>query len=249
MTLARTALRLCVSACLKGATIAEGRIYDSRISELAPESFVGDAKPTVILLTDNDEGDALSAQNGGPPFKRMIDLVLEIGMTSAEQVEQDGEIGYSVGYPVTDAEFEASLDLLQFQLVRRLAYDEGPLPELFQTFVRIRKQESHRQVLDESGVKIACRILTLTCEINDDRVAIVNSASPPSSDPFTVLPDPLRSVAQLLPEESAGRDVCLTIAAAMQPLAAPPLKGVDITLTNPNNAPPVEASIELPQGD
>lgn len=250
MTLARTALRLCVSACLKGddtdrPTIAEGRVYDSRISDLAPESFVEDAKATVILLTDGDEGDALSVQNGGPPFRRMIDLVIEMGMTLALK---DGD-DYSVGYPDTDARLEGSLDLLEFQIMRRLAYDPAPMSALFRRFTRIRKHDNHRQVLDDTGVKIACRVLTLTCEVNDDQVVIYNAASnlPAVPSGLDILPEPLRSVAKALPVGSKGRDVCASFAAALAPVVAPALREFNIELTNPNNAPPVEADFAMSQ--
>jgi hypothetical protein len=170
MTLARTALRLCVAAALKGQggvypTIAQGRVYDSRISDFDPKGFVADAKPTIILLTDKDEGEELSHQNGGPPFRRMIEVVLEIGMT---QSVKDGD-GFIVGYPDTDARHEASLDYLEFQAIRRLSYDPAPMPVLFRKIARIRKAECHRQVFDDSSVKIAARILTLTCEVSDDQ--------------------------------------------------------------------------------
>lgn len=250
MTLARTALRLCVSACLKGEvnarpTIAEGRVYDSRIGDISPESFEDDAKATVILLTDGDEGEAVSEQNGGPPFKRMIDLVIEMGMTMAlKDVD-----GYSVGYPDTDSRLEASLDLLEFQVMRRLAYDADPMAVLFRKFTRIRKHENHRQVLDDTGIKIACRVLTLTCQVNDDRVEIYNTASNSPGIPagFDLLPEPLRSVAKALPAGSAGLDVCTVMAAAITPIARDPLRQFDIKITNPDSAPPVEALIEMPQ--
>jgi hypothetical protein len=256
MTLARTALRLCVSACLKGdvdarPTIAEGMVYDSRISELAPESLADDAKAIIILLTDGDEGEALSAQNGGPPFHRMIDLVVEMNMTAA--ILEPGAEGdppqYVVGYPETDAQLEGSLDLLEFQVLRRLQYDLSPLPVLFRSFVRIRKHDSHRQVLDQSGVKLACRILVLTCEVNDDQVLIYNPAStaPVLPTGFDVLPEPLRRVAKALPAGSSGLEVCTSLAASLTPVEAPPLRIFDINVTNPNAAPPVEAPVNLPQ--
>ncbi|QDM26996.1 hypothetical protein FNL56_13400 [Tardiphaga sp. vice304] len=244
MTLARTALRLCVAACLKGSdgdrpTMAEGRVYDSRIAELSPESFCDDAKATVILMTDGDEGEALSAQNGGPPFKRMIDVVVEMGMVMA----LNDEDGYVVGYPDTDARLEASLDLLEFQIMRRLAYAPAPMSVLFRKFTRIRSHQNHRQVLDDSGVKIACRILTLTCEVNDDRVQVYQTDALPTG--FAVLPEPLRSVALVLPDGSPGHDACVAIAAGLAPLAAPGLLNFDVKVTNPNDAPDVEALIDL----
>ena len=249
MTLARTALRLCVTACLEGSadarpTIAEGRVYDSRIAEIAPESFVADALPTVILLSDNDEGDALSVQNGGPPFRRSIDIVFETGMT---QAIKDGD-DYVVIYPDTDAQLEASLELLQFQIVQRLAYDPDPLCVLFRKFVRIRRQESHRQVLDESSIKIACRIMTLTCEVSDDQVGVRNAAAP-SPDSFDVLPEPLRSVALALPVGSPGHEICTSLAAALSPITSPAFEGINFKYdADPEHkAARIEAQVDFPQ--
>lgn len=250
MTLARTALRLCAVACLEGIdgarpTIAEGRVYDSRMSDFGPEPFGEDARPTMILLTDDDDGEALSDQNGGPPFRRMMGLVIEMGMTLAIK----DEAGYSVGYPDTDSRLEASLDLLEFQVMRRLAYDHDPLPTLFRKLVRIRKSDCHRQVTDEAGLKLAARVLTLTCDVGDDRIAAYNTASTTPAIPtgFDILPEPLRSVAKGLPAGSPGLEVCISIAAALSPLTVPPLRGFDMVVTNENDAPEIEAPTDLPQ--
>lgn len=234
MTLARTALRLCVSAALKGSaearpTIAQGRFYDSRISDIAPETYGDDAKATGIILTDGDEGEALSQQNGGAPFHRLIELVIELGMVAAIQ---DGD-DYVVGYPDTDKRLEASLDLLEFQVIRRLSYDPDPLPVLFRTFVRIRKHDCHRQVLDDTGVKIACRILTLTCEVNDDQVIVYNTANDLPSG-FDLFPDPLKRVAKAMPAGSSELDICNALAGAIVRLEAPPLEGIDYTIDGNN---------------
>lgn len=263
MTLARTALRLVVSAALKGTpaarpTIAEGRFYDSRISELAPETVEDDAKPVGIITTDQDEGEALSEQNGGPPFHRMIDLVIELGMIESTQAPvanpQPGQPAtvYVVGYPDTDRRLEASLDLLEFQVIRRLATEPDPMCVLFRRFVRIRKHECHRQVTDDAGVKLACRLLTLTCELNDDRVMIYNTSGtlPTGLD---VLPEPLKTVAKAMAPGSSELDTCMAIAAALSPVEAPAFEGVDATYDN--NAPTgeddpshkVDGPFDLPQ--
>ncbi len=246
MTLARTALRLIATAALKGApgarpTIAEGRVYDSRNSDIAPEEYSEDAKPVVIVLTDNDEGDALSKQNGGPPFHRNIDLVVEIGMVARAALYDDNDepIGYSIGYPDTDARLEASLDLLEFQITRCLAYDLNPLSALFRKTARIWKHECHRQVEDTPGIKIACRILTLTCEVQDDRVSILNQADTQPTG-LDVLPEPLRSVAKALPAGSSGADIASTMAAELTPITAPPLEGVDVSADASEGRPGVE---------
>lgn len=247
MSLARTALRLIVSAALKGdsgarPTIAAERVYDSRISEFAPDAFAGDAKPTIIILTDVDEGAELSAQNGGPPFRRVIEVVLELGMI---QSVKDGA-DYVVGYPDTDARHEASLDLLEFQVIRRLAYDPAPLAVLFRRIARIRKSECHRQVADDSGVKIAARILTLHCEVSDDQVKVYTAGVDQMPAGLDVLPDPLRTVAKAMPDGSHGANIAAALAAAITNMTTEALEGVDVEIINGNDAPGVEAPIDLP---
>lgn len=251
MTLARTALRLCVTAALKGAdvtpaappTIAGRRIYDSRVDDLNPESYSEDARPTIIVLTDSDEGEALSRQNGGAPFHRLIELVIEFGMVVG--ITDAGT--FVVGYPDTDKRLEASLDYLEFQIMRCLSYDPMPIPTLFRKFVRIRTHECHRQVLDDTGGKIAARLLTLTCEVNDDQVIVCNAtaAQPTGLD---VLPEPLRSVAKAMPQGSAEADVVTALAAALQPVTVPQLRSLDITADpDPGHrAPTVRQKLNFP---
>ena len=237
MSLVRTALRLSAIAALKGAnpiagpTIAANRVYDSRISDFSPETFPDDAKPTIIVLTDEDEGDALSRQNGGPPFKRLIDLVFEFAMVQGFDVDlEDGGTAFVPGYPATDAEHEASLDLLEFQIIRRMAYDLDPLCALFRSFTRVWKHDCHRQTLDETGVKIAARILTWTVEVTDDQVAVTRLPDQTTPSGLDRLPQPLRRVAEALPAGSSALAICNSLADALAPLTAGPLEGFDMTV-------------------
>lgn len=230
MTLVRTALRLCTIGALTGVadarpTLAEERVYDSRIGDVSPQTFADDAKPVIIVLTDNDQGDQLSQQNGGPPFHRMIDLVLELCMVQALKDGSD----YVIGYPDTDARLEASLDLLEFQIMQRLSYDQAPLSIQFRKIARLVKYENHRQVMDESGVKIAARILTLTCHCNDDQVDLFNIADgmPSGND---LLPPSLQAVCALMPNGSAGAQACAAIASALTAITIVPFKGMDVEI-------------------
>jgi len=234
MTIARTALRLAAVQAIRGTadprpTIAEGRVYDSRIAPESPDVFSEDAKPTVIVLTDADEGDALSDQNGGPPFHRRIDLVLDIGMVCREKAEDDAD-GYLVGYPDTDARLEASLDILQTQIVRFLTAGDDPLSIWFQRYVRVWKQESHRQVEDNTSMKLARRLLTLTCELKDDVYEIVFPGQTAPTG-LAILPEPLRTVCGLMPAGSSGAQSCAAIAAALgkTPFTPDYFVGVNIT--------------------
>jgi hypothetical protein len=112
-----------------------------------------------------------------------------------------------------------------------LSYDPAPLSVLFRKIARIRKYDCHRQVTDDTGVKIAARILTLTCQVSDDQVQVFSAAD---DQPVGVdaLPDPLRSVAEALPDGSSGADVVAAIIGAMSTLSAPALDGIDITVAN-----------------
>jgi hypothetical protein len=240
MTLVRTALRLATINALRGAnaasgpTIARNRVYDSRISDLAPESFSDDAKPSIIVLTDDDEGDALSDQNGGPPFRRLVNLVIEFGMVQRQEVkyEEDGvtKTAIVVGAPATDAEHESFLDLLEFQITSRLAYDPAEACFLWRQLARVWKEDCHRQTMEDSGVKLAARILTWQCEITDDTVDVRNADVDDVPTGLGLLPEPLRTVALALPSDSEERAVCDAIAAAIAPLSVPALEGVDMRI-------------------
>lgn len=248
MTIARTALRLAAAQIIKGATgarptIAEGRVYDSRIADIQPETFSEDAKPIVIVLTDGEEGEQLSKQNGGPPFRRMVDLVLELAMV---QKVADGA-DFVVGYPDTDARHEASLDFLEFQIMRELAIGQEPIAIQFRKIARIVKEDSHRQVMDDAGVKVACRVLTLVCDTVDDDLMIVNTADTALTG-FNRLPEPLRTIAGLLPSGSSGFDICTVMAAALTPIAAPPLEDIAFRVDAGDEMEPsdmVDVSIEI----
>ncbi|WP_316176496.1 MULTISPECIES: hypothetical protein [unclassified Bradyrhizobium] len=237
MTLARTALRLATIAALQGAdtnsgpTIARNRVYDSRIDDFSPETFQADALPTIIVLTDEDDGDALSRQNGGPPFRRMIKLVLEFAMVQGYDLPvEEGGTAFVPGYPATDAEHEASLDFLEFQIAQKLASGLDAASVLWRNLIRVWKRDCHRQVMDQSGVKIAARVLTLDCEISDDQLEI-NSTEHPLPTGFDIFPEPMRSVAKSLVPSSSAYRVAVALANALVPVTVGPLKGIDYTST------------------
>ncbi|WP_454626941.1 hypothetical protein [Bradyrhizobium cenepequi] len=239
MSLVRTALRMAALNALKGATagsgptIAANRVYDSRVSDFSPETYPDDAKPTIIVLTDEDGGDALSAQNGGPPFRRIVQIVFEFAMVQGFDVPtDDGGTAFMPGYPATDGEHEASLDLLEYQILQRLAYDPDATCALFRQLGRSWKYDCHRQVLDDSGVKIAARVLTLTTEVSDDQVRVfIGDGVDDIPTGLDILPDPLKTVAKALPAGRA-RDICTALAASLTPLQAPELRGMDTTVAN-----------------
>ena len=224
MTLARTALRLCAVEALIGATIADKRVWDSRVTELNPDEFGSDALPTVLLLSDKDDGEQMSQNNGGPPFWRSVDLQLEIAMV--KRVKLEGTEIYEAEIPDTDPRLEASLDLFEFQVLRRLQYGQDPLCLMFRKLARITKYDSHRQILDDATPKQAMRLLTLTCVTQDDRVNLVNTAIEQPTG-YDLLPWPLSEVAALLPEGSASKQIVDGIVVAIGKVTVPPFTGMD----------------------
>lgn len=232
--LARTALRLITVAALAGTagsrpTIAAERVFDSRLADLAPESVPDDGLPVIMAIADDDDGEAWSDQNGGPPFDRMVDLNLELSIASRVQYVDPNNAAasvYVVEAPDTDARLEASLDFLEFQTIRELAYGMSPYAVKFRQLARIVHRACHRAATDD-GVKIASRLLTLRCRINDDVIEVLD-ANAPAPVGLDALPEPLRSVAKLLPPESSGGVTCAALAALMIQLqAGDALEGFD----------------------
>lgn len=247
MSLVRTAARLIIVEALKGATMAGSRVFDSLITDLTPDQFInGDEAPTAIVTTDKDEGDALSAQNGGPPFGREMEVSIEFAMT---QRIRSGSEAEAIIYPDTDARLEAALDTFEFQIMRHLQYADNDLCELFRQHFRITKYDCHRQIFDDSGAKVACRILTLLVYSGDDRVRIYNTGIDTLPTGYNKLPEPLRSAALLMPAGSSGKNVCDLIAAGLTNLVLPPLESFDAqvsgSLEDEGGAEMVDVSIEI----
>lgn len=177
--LARTALRLAGIEALKAdATIAAlcgARIYDSRIESLTETEPV----PVIIVLTEEMEGDAWSANNGGPPFDDHCDLVLDIAMRAQVQAEDSEPF---IGTPETNAELEAGLDLLEHCAVDALCTAATPQSLLLRRAVtrRVGKQKSVRYVEAETGIKLAERMVTLTVQLKGADQGIATEVGMPA---------------------------------------------------------------------
>lgn len=252
MTLARTALRLAAINALRGQTIAEDRIYDSLIGSL-DLADPNERKPVIVVLTENDAGDAQSPQNGGPPFWRHMDLQIECGVVACER---EG-LELKVGYPETDAQAEAMLDLLEYNvihaLMRQLGTQTDPDLDPFYVFrqicLEIEGYSSLRSADETTGVKIAARTYTLRCRVKDDVVGF--NAAATGWDRF---PEPLRIIAKALPATSPEAATLEALAASLFPVTAPALEGMDAVVDadptgtqTTEQAPQINLRIDLPQ--
>jgi hypothetical protein len=187
--LGRCFLRLAAAAALRDATIVGGNVFDSRIEavNLSEEQPIAGA---IAVYAEQDSGDALWRQNGGPPFRPEVELVLEITM-QARVVQDDGS--YVVGTPATDDELEATLDVIETQSEIALFRSYAANSALFRRIAkRVVQKTSIRFVDPQAGDKLAVRYVTYKIEIDDPEIPIFDAVL----TGLARLPEPFRSVAE-----------------------------------------------------
>ncbi|MGU3539984.1 hypothetical protein [Methylobacterium sp. A54F] len=225
MSLARTALRLAAIEALNSDPVldalCEGRVYDSRIADFDHREVV----PVIILTTEEGHGEAWSKNNGGAPFNAACDLVLEIAMNvvaldeAGDPILRDG--APMIASPGTDRELEAVLDLIEERAIDVLTVGETDAARLLREAVtrRVLTVKAARFATDQTGEKLAIRLLTLRVELKGEDQRDIRDLP---SGPYGLLPEPLRSVANALPEGS-GRTTCDLLARYLAPAEeAPP---------------------------
>lgn len=205
MSIQRAALRLAaVMALSNGMTtpypsIAGNRVFDSRmdpISGLNP----GDLAPIAIVYTDDDRGESLSNNNGGPPFRSNVNLIFElsIGLVSTLTDENNQPLLDEDGRPMvaplpisTEPELELMLDIFEAQVLRIFGQPTTPWQTRLwdKHLVRIESWESQRFVERDAKNRLAARLVTAKCLLPQaDADEIVNSAGSPT------VPEPLGSL-------------------------------------------------------
>lgn len=132
MSLERTALRVGMVAALSNAmtapfpTIGDNRIYDSRIDPFQGGEE-GDIAPIAIVYTDDDDRESLSGNNGGPPWRQHVNLVIELsmGMTGSlldplgNPMKDENGNSFQTFLPIeSEPALEAALDLFEAQVER-----------------------------------------------------------------------------------------------------------------------------------
>jgi hypothetical protein len=250
VSLARTALRLAAVEALNSdpviAALCDGRVYDSRVTDFDHTERV----PVIIVTTDDDQGEAYSANNGGEPFDLTVDLVLEIAMMATAIDDAGDAVG--LGSPATDRELEAVLDLLEERAVTILTVPETAAARLVRAVTRrVTRKKSSRFATDETGEKLAIRLTTLSVALKGDDYVTVPTG------PFAALPDPLRTVCAAMPAGSSALATCQLLAAAMPVPDTPAdaaFKGINLILQpvlelSPNGPPPraAQAPIGTPE--
>jgi hypothetical protein len=154
---------------LRPPTLAEDRVYDSRLD---PLEFTADNSeiPCVIVYTDDDESDLQNRGMGDGPRRRHVELRVEIvlGSCSESVIDEQAQLVYVV--PTTDSQLEARLDMFEQQVKWALMdLPNRRYTNAFRGFViRVEKISSHVQRDETGNNRVAARRLHLTCMINDD---------------------------------------------------------------------------------
>lgn len=227
MGLYRTALRLATLEALRPSallkqhasaawpTLAETRVFDSRIDPI--EDMAAEQHKAVIVVYTQEDLGYPGQHRGGPPFRRIVDLVFEISQIARAH---DGN-RYVAGVPQTDAELEAELDRIEFEIDLALLHGSGG--RVFRALtsggcVTDPRSTPHRD--SEEGARLAMRSLCWKVQVRDNAPDLL-----PLTDKIGVerLPEPLRSVVKAFPDSTyvAALGLGLGETMPMQPIARP----------------------------
>lgn len=162
MGLIRFAVRQCAARALRGATLAEDRVFLSVIDPL--DTKIGETRAPMLIVNTDDHKTAAEGRDitGG---EHHLDLVIEA--TIASKVVTSGVDGQGEAVEVTiieaDSGMDLTLDILEHQITRALLAP-GLWPDLFRRFVPVVHSRNSRRGSDASGVRWAARQITITCD-------------------------------------------------------------------------------------
>lgn len=246
MSLERTALRMALVMALTNAfaapypTIAQGLVYDSRIDPV--QGFEkGEHVPHIVLYTDEDDGEALSNNNGGPPWRHSVQVVIDltIGMYGT-MTDADGNEIAGLMRIETEPALEAMLDLLEAQVHRVFAEPVSPWAQrLFTHHIdHIESWTSRRFVERDGHVRLAGRQIMARMQLMPQpATAIVGPDDPPPDPP--VIPEPLGMLLEAViadggPAATDAEDLAamLITHGGFAPLVLPPLEAIRIKESN-----------------
>ena len=163
MSLARLAMRIVAARALKGATLAESRVYDSAVAPI-DQTIAEERQPILIVTTDDHEMEV----TGRDLFhgNAACDLVIEAAIASRVEIpaEDGGESVMSI--PHTDEGMELALDLMEHQVMAALTRERSTWSRVWMKLVpRISRRLSRRGASVEKGVRFAARQIVLTCDL------------------------------------------------------------------------------------
>ncbi len=158
MSVVRQLLQIAAVQAMRGRTLAQSAIFDSRIGPL-PEILKGEEKP-ILVVSIEESTQPKDAGNDAGFFGRSIrfTMLVQAAVASAVSVEIDGEETITVGIGETDAGYEATLNVLERQWRMALSNPGEPWAELFRDLVLdVGEIRDARGVNPKSGHRHASR--------------------------------------------------------------------------------------------
>lgn len=142
-------------------TIAGNRVFDSKIEPV--ENIREDAAyPTVVIYTDYDRN--AFPHSGISHQERTLTITFELLMAVMTKTPDD--VGkYTVRFPVTDAELESSLDVLEFETFQALRRQNSAADCFRSIAYGLDNMVSRRGATVEGGTKIAARQVTYEARV------------------------------------------------------------------------------------
>lgn len=221
------------AAAVTWPTLAGAYVYDSRVDPI--NDLAGDERRTLVsVYTELDNADP-GQSPGGPPFKRIIDVVFDTSVVKlGENPAAPGT--FVPEWLASDAETEAALDLLDYQIRFALLY--GPTGKIWRSLTgrKVTDIQSLPRRTSEEGVPLSTRVMRWKVRVADDC-----PDAAPAVDLVGVarIPDPLLSVFNQLAGTTYGAAIVAGHAPSISVMpTAVPLRtvGLDMPIADPAGA-------------
>jgi hypothetical protein len=163
MSLARLAMRIAAARALRGATLAEGRVFDSAIAPI-DQTIAEERQPILIITTDDHEMEV----TGRDLFHGNVscDLVIEAAIAARIEMAAGDDVEATIAIPHTDEGMELALDIMEHQIMAALARERSAWSRVWMKLVpRVSRRLSRRGASVEKGVRFAARQIVLTCDL------------------------------------------------------------------------------------
>jgi len=163
MSLARLAMRIAAARALRGATLAENRVFDSAIAPI-DQTIAEERQPILIVTTDDHEMEV----TGRDLFHGEIscELVIEAAIAARVELPAGDDAEAMIAIPHTDEGMELALDLMEHQVMGALTRERSDWSRVWMKLVpRISRRLSRRGASVEKGVRFAARQIVLTCDL------------------------------------------------------------------------------------
>lgn len=173
MSLTMMALRIAAVEALKaGGTLVGTNVLDSQISAI-DQTVDGDLKTDQqrpFIAVYSDAGKATDLSLAGLRSNGRVELTFNCGvsLTMGQTNKATGETEIIEGFPSTDAQFEAILDVVGCQICRTLTDVRNPWAQVFGDLCTLVSKSQVRSSSAAENVRLACGQIKLTVDAYAD---------------------------------------------------------------------------------